>query len=248
MSMPILELRDVEKSFGGLMAIHDLSLTVNEGELRCVIGPNGAGKTTLFNLISGALRPDEGEVLFQGQRLHGVSVMQRSRLGIGRKFQSPNIFANLTVEDNLRVAARGTQPIAGLLRSTRVASLEAKIEEILALILLDEKRNHVGLTLSHGEKQWLEIGMVLVNGPKLMLLDEPTAGMTPAETYQTSQLINDIAEETTTIVIEHDLKFIREIANIVTVLHYGTVLTTGPVDEIAQNEEVREAYLGTKEL
>lgn len=246
--MTILQLKDVTRNFGGLRAIDHLSLAVEDGELRCVIGPNGAGKTTLFNLISGVYQPDAGEVLYQGKPLNGLSVSERSRIGIGRKFQSPAIFGNLSVQENLEVAAFGKTRITKLVTGADSPDIQPQVEYILQTIRLAEKRDQLARTISHGEKQWLEIGMVLMSRPALMLLDEPTAGMTPSETHQTSLLIKEVAQETTTIVIEHDLKFIREIADIVTVLHYGTVLAEGPIDEISQNETVRQAYLGTKQL
>lgn len=245
--MAILEIRDVTKSFGGFRAIDSLSLSVDEGELRCIIGPNGAGKTTLFGLISGYLQPDKGLILFRGEVLNGLSVAQISQRGIGRKFQSPTVFGELTVLENLQVAIQGKAPLRHLLFA-RNGLASAKVEEILGLIGLNERRHLPAQSLSHGEKQWLEIGMVLATQPSLLLLDEPTAGMTPAETHKTAQLIQHISQQMTTIVIEHDLKFIREIGQIVTVLHYGAILAQGPIDEIAENQQVRQAYLGTRVL
>lgn len=229
------------------MAIDDLSLTVERGELRCVIGPNGAGKTTLFNLISGHIRPDKGRILFDGELLNGMTVSQISRKGVGRKFQSPSVFEDLTVEENLMVAACGNFSLGRLARS-RGDEVNPVVEEALGVIALAEKRDWPAGVLSHGEKQWLEIGMVLTGRPKLLLLDEPTAGMTPQETRKTAQLIRRISRHATTVVIEHDLKFIREIANVVTVLHHGSVLAEGPIDQIAKDPRVREAYLGSREL
>jgi urea transport system ATP-binding protein len=243
--MAILEVHNLTKSFGGLMAINNLSLSIDEGELRCIIGPNGAGKTTLFGLISGYLQPDKGHILFRGEVLNGLSVDQISRRGIGRKFQSPTVFGELTVLENLQVAIQGKSSLRHLI-FTRNSQASAMVEEILGLIELTEKRHLPAQALSHGEKQWLEIGMVLATRPRLLLLDEPTAGMTPAETHKTAQLIQRISQQMTTVVIEHDLKFIREIGQIVTVLHYGAILAHGPIDEIAQNQQVRQAYLGTK--
>ncbi|GIK41979.1 MAG: ABC transporter ATP-binding protein [Chloroflexota bacterium] len=245
--MAILELRGLTKHFGGLTAINNLSLSVNEGELRCIIGPNGAGKSTLFGLISGKIKPDQGQIVFKEQMLNGLSVQQISRLGIGRKFQSPTIFGDLSVLANLQVALNGKAAMRELLVPWRNGE-SAVIEEILSTIELQDKRHLPAQSLSHGEKQWLEIGMVLVSRPVLLLLDEPTAGMTPAETHKTAQLIRRIAQETTTVVIEHDLKFIREIGHIVTVLQHGSLLAQGPIDDIAQDQKVRQAYLGTKVL
>ncbi len=245
--MAILEIENVRKSFGGLMAIDDLSLTVEPGELRCVIGPNGAGKTTLFGLISGALRPDSGRITFDGRVLNGLSISQISRLGIGRKFQAPTIFENLTVLENLQVAAQAGQALRHLAFSSGPRS-DGVVGDLLEVIELGPKRHLAALALAHGEKQWLEIGMVLASRPKLLLLDEPTAGMTPAETHQTAELIRRISRQTTTIVIEHDLKFIREIGQIVTVLYYGSVLAQGTLDAISADEQVHRAYLGSKVL
>jgi urea transport system ATP-binding protein len=245
--MSYLEVRNVSKRFGGLVAIKELNFKINNGELRCIIGPNGAGKTTLFNLICGNLEPDEGDIVFKGERINGLSVAKRSLLGIGRKFQSPAIFGNLTVQENLEVAAWSKGSI-GQLTLSRTRKRTVDVEEVLERIDLHDKKDVVARSLSHGEKQWLEIGMVLTSHPSLMLLDEPTAGMTPAETHRTSLLIQRICEKTPAIVIEHDLKFVREIGTNITVLHRGEILAEGPIDEIAQDERVRQAYLGKKVL
>ena len=245
--MPILKIDHINKQFGGLIAINDLSLAVEERELRCIIGPNGAGKSTLFNLISGTLRPDAGQILFKGQSINKLSPARRNRSGIGRKFQTPRVFGGLTVIDNIRVSARGGLPLWKLTREDSEADI-LHTATILETIQLSSRQSDLAETLSHGEKQWLEIGMVLAGSPSLMLLDEPTAGMTPTETARTSQLINEIAKDMAVIVIEHDLKFVRQIANIVTVLHHGSVLAEGHIDTISNNEDVRRAYLGSKAL
>lgn len=245
--MKCLEVRNVTKRFGGLTSIKELNLKIEEGELRCIIGPNGAGKTTLFNLICGNLEPDEGQILFKGEPLNGLSVAERSLLGIGRKFQSPSIFGNLTVQENLEVAAWCRASIRQL-TSARIGKSSSQVEQVLERIELAEKKEVVAQSLSHGEKQWLEVGIVLASCPSLLLFDEPTAGMTPAETHRTSQLIKRICEETPAIVIEHDLKFVRDIGTNITVLHRGEILAEGPIDEIAQDETVRQAYLGKKVL
>ena len=245
--MAILELQNLSKHFGGLTAINNLSLTIDEGELRCIIGPNGAGKSTLFSLISGKIKPDAGQILFKGQRINKLSVQQISRLGVGRKFQSPTIFGDLEVLTNLQVALHGRASFRELIFPSQGED-RAIIEEVLDIIELREKRNLPAQSLSHGEKQWLEIGMVLVSQPILLLLDEPTAGMTPVETHKTAQLIQRISGETTTVVIEHDLKFIREIGHIVTVLQQGSMLAQGLIDDIARDQKVRQAYLGTRIL
>lgn len=242
-----MEVRDLTKHFGGLMAINGISLAIRRGELRCIIGPNGAGKSTLFNLICGTLRPDSGEVIFKGDTVNTLGLDERSRIGIGRKFQTPSIFATLTVLENLQVAAWGFASILGLMRGKQ-AAVQNLVEPVLEKVELQDRRHVTAETLSHGEKQWLEIGMAMARQPELLLLDEPTAGMTPAETHRTSQLIKGISRDTTTVVIEHDLKFIREIGQIVTVLHHGVVLVEGPIDVIASDDSVRHAYLGTREL
>jgi urea transport system ATP-binding protein len=193
------------------------------------------------------LEPDDGQILFKGKSLHGRSIAERSRLGIGRKFQSPAIFGSLTVTENLEVAALGKASIRKI-SSARAGKLQNQVEDGLAKIELGDKRNVIAQELSHGEKQWLEIGMVLTSNPSLLLLDEPTAGMTPAETHRTSELIQRICEEIPAIVIEHDLKFVREIGTKITVLQRGSLLAEGPIDEIAQDETVRQAYLGKKVL
>jgi urea transport system ATP-binding protein len=241
--MNCLEIVNVSKHFGGLIAIRGLNLQIGERELRCVIGPNGAGKTTLFNLICGNLEPDDGQIFFKGESLKGRSVAERSRLGIGRKFQSPAVFGSLTVRENLEVAALGKASIREI-SSPRDEKLRGRVEEVLSKIELVDKRDIVAQELSHGEKQWLEIGMVLTSNPSLLLLDEPTAGMTSAETRRTSEMIQRICEEIPAIVIEHDLKFVREIGRTITVLQRGSVLAEGPIDEIAKHETVRQAYLG----
>jgi urea transport system ATP-binding protein len=245
--MNCLEINHVTKRFGGLVAIEDLNLQIDERELRCIIGPNGAGKTTLFNLICGNLEPDDGQILFNNKSLRGKSVAERSRLGIGRKFQSPAIFGCLTVTENLEVAALGKATIRKV-SSARADKLKSQVEAVLAKIEFGDKRDILAIELSHGEKQWLEIGMVLTSNPSLLLLDEPTAGMTPAETHRTSILIQRICEEIPAIVIEHDLKFVREIGTKITVLQRGSLLAEGPIDEIAQDQSVRQAYLGKKVL
>jgi urea transport system ATP-binding protein len=249
--MAILEVENLTKSFGGLTAIDQLSLSVDEGELRCIIGPNGAGKTTLFGLISGSIAPDDGRILFAGGVLNGLTVAEISRRGVGRKFQSPTIFGELTVLENLQVARQGRSPLRDLIVSRNSQFAQTSVADILDTIELGDKRHLPAQTLSHGEKQWLEIGMLLATEPRLLLLDEPTAGMTPAETHKTAQLIRRIARQSTaatTVVIEHDLKFIREIGQVVTVLHHGAILAQGPIDQIAEDQRVREAYLGTKVL
>lgn len=240
----ILETHSLVKHFGGLHAIDGLSFSLQAGELRCLIGPNGAGKTTFFNLITGYLKPTKGSIYFKGASITGLSPHAICWKGIGRKFQVPNVFFDLTVLDNLRVSQHGKTTLGRLLFKVRDAEQSEEITEMLETISLQGKRDYPASSLSHGEKQWLEIGMVLINKPSLLLLDEPTAGMTAQETRETARLIKRLAQGLTTLVIEHDIKFVREIAEIVTVLHRGQILAQGPFEEIANNETVRNVYLG----
>ena len=240
----LLETRSLVKHFGGVHAIDGLDFSLQEGELRCLIGPNGAGKTTFFNLITGYLKPNNGTIHFQGGPITGLSPHVICWKGIGRKFQVPNIFYDLTVVDNLRVAQHGKTRLGRLLFKSGDLEQGEQIDEMLETISLQDKRDYLASSLAHGEKQWLEIGMVLVNRPSLLLLDEPTAGMTAKETRETARLIGRLSQGLTTVVIEHDIKFVREIAGVVTVLHRGRILAQGSFDEIAQDETVRNVYLG----
>jgi urea ABC transporter ATP-binding protein UrtD len=239
-----LVLEDLTLRFGGLEVLSGLSLSVPRGELRCIIGPNGAGKTTLFNLIAGTLRPHRGRVVFEDADITKLPTHERARRGIVRKFQVPSVYSHATVAENLRIAAAGSQNPFSLVRRGGHAAQHEAIEYALSATGLADMRALPASMLSHGQKQWLEIGMVLAARPKLMLLDEPTAGMTPAETRQTAHLIREIAEDVTTIVIEHDIKFLREIGDHVTVLHAGAVLADGTFADVEQNEAVRDVYLG----
>jgi len=240
----ILETQSLMKHFGGLQAIDGLDFSLQEGELRCLIGPNGAGKTTFFNLITGYLKPNRGNIYFKGASIAGLPPHAICWKGIGRKFQVPNVFYDLTVLDNLKVAHHGKTKLGRLLLRGQDAEPSERIDSMLETIGLQDKREYLASSLSHGEKQWLEIGMVLVNKPSLLLLDEPTAGMTAGETRETARLIKQLSQGLTTVVIEHDIKFVREIAEIVTVLHRGQILAQGPFEEIARDEMVRNVYLG----
>ena len=244
----ILETHGLMKRFGGLLATDRVDFFLLRGELRCLIGPNGAGKTTFFNLVSGHLAADGGTVLFNGRDITRLPLFEQTRLGIGRKFQSPSVFDELTVCDNLRVATRGKSSPFSLFIRRFDADYEALAQEVLEKVHLRGKKDLPASKLSHGERQWLEIGMVLANKPDLLLLDEPTAGMTPAETRETAALLKEITAEVSTIVIEHDLKFVREIASTITVMHKGGILTEGPIGEIAANAQVKKVYLGREVL
>jgi urea transport system ATP-binding protein len=243
-----LETRNLTKRFGGLVAIDDLSIKVRKGELRCLIGPNGAGKSTLFNLITARFHPNSGQILFMGQDITRLSAIDVCRKGVGRKFQVPSIFTDLTVLNNLRVARRGKDGLGSLLFTATEEQAERDVVKTLSDVRLDDQWDVRAGSLSHGQKQWLEIGMVLVNKPELLLLDEPTAGMTVEETHETAKLIKAITTGMTTVIIEHDINFVREMADIITVLHRGAFLAEGPIDEIAKNEMVRNVYLGKQEL
>jgi urea transport system ATP-binding protein len=243
----LLEVKNVTKSFYGMVAINNLSLDFEEGQLRCIIGPNGSGKTTLFNLITGYFQPTSGKVVYDGKDITKMSTSQISRLGTCRKFQNPNIFGDLTVEDNLRVAAISENSLMSFLRKSSDDEVLEQIDDVLQTIELSGKREWRAESLSHGEKQWLEIGMVLIKKPRIILLDEPTAGMTSSETSKTSELIRNISSSTTCIVIEHDLDFIRSLNGRVTVLNRGELLAEGSYEEIAANREVRDVYLGDEE-
>jgi urea transport system ATP-binding protein len=238
----LLEAQALTCRFGGLMALDGVDLIVKPGELLAIIGPNGAGKSTLFNVITGHVSPTSGRLKFRGKEVTGMPSHMLARLGIGRKYQVPTIFGSLSVRRNLAVAAYGRSPFGRLLWRPR--SVREKVEHLLEFLRLTRRADDAAATLSHGEKQWLEIGMVLANDPELMLLDEPTAGMTTRETRQTEALLKELAAGHTVVVIEHDIRFIREVAQRVIVLHRGRVLAEGTIAEIERNETVRDVYLG----
>ena len=247
MNEVLLEVKDLHKSFGALVVTEGLSLTFAAGELRCIIGPNGAGKTTLFNMITGTFRPDRGQVVFQGKDITNLQPYQICRRGLVRKFQVPTVFNELSVYDNLRLAFQGGIKLERLVFAKKGAPDEGeKITQILDEIHLSGREAVTAANLSHGEKQWLEIGMALAQRPLMLLLDEPTAGMSPQETMETSRIISKIADSTTTVVIEHDIKFLREIGNHVTVLHGGNVLMEGTFESVAADPLVRDVYLGRR--
>lgn len=243
----VLEIRDLHKSFDSHHVIKGFSLDVVEQTLSCLIGPNGAGKTTLLDLISGRLKPDSGSVRFRGDELSGESESAIARRGIGRKFQVPAVFKELSVRENLEISySRQVNPFRNMLKF-RDPAMRAKLEEVSALVSLEGRFNVMAGLLSHGETQWLEIGMTLMQEPQLLLLDEPIAGMTEGEIEQTVELLRAVRKHSTLIVVEHDMGFVRQIADVVTVMHMGTHLAQGKIDEIEANERVREIYLGTEE-
>ncbi|MBM3345796.1 MAG: urea ABC transporter ATP-binding protein UrtD [Betaproteobacteria bacterium] len=242
---PILYLDDISVSFDGFKALNKLTLTVMAGELRCIIGPNGAGKTTMMDVITGKTRPDEGTAFFgQTIDLLRLTEPQIARAGIGRKFQKPTVFENHSVFENLELAMKTDKRVKAAWRAKLYPAALDRIAETLLLIrLMDDVARPAGL-LSHGQKQWLEIGMLLMQEPRLLLLDEPVAGMTDSETERTAELFNTLAGKHSLIVVEHDMDFVGSIARTVTVLHEGSVLAEGPLDAVQADERVVEVYLG----
>jgi urea transport system ATP-binding protein len=242
----IIYLEDVTVDFDGFKALHDLNFFMDYRELRVVIGPNGAGKTTLLDVISGKVQPVSGRVIFgRNTELIGRRENEIAALGIGRKFQTPSIFANLTVRENLELSlARPSKGVFATLTARLLPAQRERVDATLATIGLAEHAEVRAGGLSHGEKQWLEIGMVLVQDSELLLVDEPVAGMTDEETEKTGRLLQAVAEDRSVLVIEHDMEFVRNIARKVTVLHEGQVLCEGPVDQIQKDERVMEVYLG----
>ncbi|MBI1397717.1 MAG: urea ABC transporter ATP-binding protein UrtD [Betaproteobacteria bacterium] len=242
---PILYLDDITVSFDGFRALNGLSLTVDAGELRCIIGPNGAGKTTMMDVITGKTRPDSGSAFFgQTIDLTRFTEAEIAHMGIGRKFQKPTVFENLTVVENLELAMKTDKRVRASLRAKLSKEDLGRIGETLELIRLETEAGRPAGTLSHGQKQWLEIGMLLMQEPRLLLLDEPAAGMTDEETSRTAELFRKLAGTHTLVVVEHDMDFIAEISRIVTVLHEGSVLAEGPMDVVKNDERVIEVYLG----
>ena len=241
----ILYLDGVSVSFDGFRAINNLSLVLRKGEMRAIIGPNGAGKTTMMDIVTGKTRPDKGEVFFNGTvDLTKHDEADIAMMGIGRKFQKPTVFESHTVEDNLVLSLKGPRSIFPALFHRRSADEDRRIDDILALTRLEARRDDLAANLSHGQKQWLEIGMLLAQDPKLLLVDEPVAGMTDAETAETARLLRDIARTHSVIVVEHDMHFVRELDVRVTCLHEGSVLSEGTLDFVSADERVVEVYLG----
>jgi ABC-type uncharacterized transport system ATPase subunit len=231
---PLLQANDLQIHFGGLVVLRGVSFTLASGEFCCIIGPNGAGKSTLFNILAGTLRPARGAIHFEGHNLIGLAIHRFARLGVARKFQVPSLFENLTVHDNLQVAGRGLD----------AAHRAMRIEELLDMLGLVERASLMAGELAHGHKQWLEIGMALMVGPKLLLLDEPTAGMTAEETRATADLLLGLRGRIAIIVIEHDMRFVRAVDSRTMVLHQGRIIADGAFAEIERNATVRDIYLG----
>lgn len=243
---PILYLESVSVSFDGFKALNNLSLYIDEGELRCLIGPNGAGKTTLMDVITGKTRPDSGSVYF-GQTIDLLQMDEPAiaKAGIGRKFQKPTVFEKLSVFENLELALAADKRVWLTLFAKLNPTQRERIEKVLETVGLTEHSSQLAGALSHGQKQWLEIGMLLMQEPKVMLIDEPVAGMTHQEIERTAQLLLSLQGERSVIVVEHDMEFVRSIAqNKVTVLHEGSVLTEGTMDEVQNDPRVIQVYLG----
>lgn len=241
----ILLVDGVSVSFDGFKALNNLSFSINYGELRCIIGANGAGKSTMMDVVTGKTKPDSGEVIF-GQAVNLLSMDEPSiaQIGIGRKFQKPTVFTNHTVFENLELAMKDDKRFFKTLFSRLSSTQKDKIEETMKLIGLKDLYNSQAGILSHGQKQWLEIGMLIMQEPKLLLVDEPVAGMTPQEVEKTAEILTTLSKENAVVVVEHDMEFIRSIAKKVTVLHEGSVLAEGSMDAIQNNEQVRKVYLG----
>jgi urea transport system ATP-binding protein len=246
MSQLLLGVEDVTKTFDGFKAISDLTFYLFEGELRTVIGPNGAGKSTFFDLITGRARPDKGTIEFGHTDLTALSEYEINRLGIGRKFQTPSVYVEHTVWQNLVLSVAGPRGVFSSIFHKWTSTEHDRIDELLKLVRLEAKRDWRAGQLAHGEKQWLEIGMLLAQDPKLLLVDEPAAGMTDEETQRTGELLISLAGKHSLIVVEHDMTFVRQIAQgrKVTVLHQGSLLCEGSFEQVQTNPKVREVYLG----
>jgi urea transport system ATP-binding protein len=241
----LLYLDGVTVSFDGFRALNNLSFVIESGEMRAIIGPNGAGKTTMMDVVTGKTRPDSGDVVFDGvHNLTRLDEAEIAELGIGRKFQKPTVFDSHTVFDNLELALKADHHVRATLLWRDTPDEHRRIDEILDIIRLTPLQNRIAGSLSHGQKQWLEIGMLLAQDPKLLLVDEPVAGMTDVETQQTAELLKQINREHTVVVVEHDMTFVRELGVKVTCLHEGSVLAEGTIDQVSQNERVVEVYLG----
>jgi urea transport system ATP-binding protein len=241
----LLYLDNVTVTFDGFRALNALSLTVDHAEMRAIIGPNGAGKTTMMDVITGKTRPNQGSALFEGS--HDLTALDEAaiaELGIGRKFQTPTVFEMHSVEDNLLLAIKNKRGPFSTLFSRPTRHERERMDALLERVRLTAHRHRNAGELSHGQKQWLEIGMLLAQEPKLLLIDEPAAGMTDQETADTADLLRDIAKTRAVVVVEHDMTFVRDLGVKVTCLHEGSVLAEGPLDAVSSNERVIEVYLG----
>ncbi len=240
----LLAVSGLTVSFDGFKAVNDLSFYVDQDELRVIIGPNGAGKTTVLDLICGRTKATDGSIKFKGRELTAMKEHQIVQAGVGRKFQNPSIYDDLTVFENLEISFPRGRSVWGALTFTRDAEVRDRVHAIAETIFLKDLLNERAEFLSHGQKQWLEIGMLLIQDPELLMLDEPVAGMSVPERRKTAELLNDIIKGRSVIVIEHDMKFVEDIARKVTVLHQGKVLAEGPLEAVKSDPKVIEVYLG----
>lgn len=240
----ILEIQNVTVSFDGFRALNSLSLKVRKNQMIAIIGPNGAGKTTLQDVITGKTKIEKGKVFFKNNDLSQFSEHEIANLGIGRKFQRPTVIENISVWNNLIIALKTNKGFLSSLFFQLDEEKYKKVLDVIKVINLENKKNYIAKKLSHGEKQWLEIGMLLMQQPELLLIDEPAAGMTEKETLNTSNLLKNISRDRTVIVVEHDMKFVENLEVEVVVLHEGSVLTNGPMSEVKRNKDVIDVYLG----
>lgn len=248
MSEKLLAVENLSVEFNKFIAVNNVSMTVEKGEMRVIIGPNGAGKTTLMDLVTGKTKPSSGRIHFDGQDITGkdASIISQ-KYGIGRKFQNPNVFDQLTVYENIEVALTGYTAVWKSFLYRRSGRNKERIGEVLNQIKLWEKRDLIAASISHGQRQWLEIGMVMAQDPKLIILDEPTAGMTAAETWKTGEMMLRLLDHHTVIVVEHDMAFVRQVAQKVTVMHQGALLAEGPFEKIEKDPRVIQVYLKDNE-
>lgn len=243
----LLETKDLTKSFGGLVAVNDVNFQVEKGELRAVIGPNGAGKTTFFNIIAGKIPPTKGEIWFKGENITQLPPYAITKKGIGRSYQVTNIFPKVTVFENVRLAAQATMVTYNFWKDVQyLDSINRRVTEILEKLKLVEQKDIKAANLPHGLQRHLEIGIALASNPELLLLDEPTAGMTEEETQHMMGLIEEISQGLTIVLVEHDMKFVMTLSKKITVLHEGKILAEGRPDEIRDNDEVQRVYLGKR--
>jgi urea transport system ATP-binding protein len=240
----VLSVEGLTVAFDGFKAVDDLTFYVQKDEVRAVIGPNGAGKTTVLDLISGRTKASGGEVKFNGKVLTGMREHEIVRLGVGRKFQTPSVYESLTVRENLEMSYPKGRTVFGAWRFERTPEVDAKVMEVAKTIHLESRLPEPAELLSHGEKQWLEIGMLLIQDPELMMLDEPVAGMSVSEREMTAELINRISKGRAVVVVEHDMEFVKRIAHLVTVLHQGKLLAEGKMEKVQEDPKVIEVYLG----
>ena len=243
----LLNLKDVSVSFEGFLALNNLNLTLSKGELRAVIGPNGAGKTTFLDVITGKVKPTKGDVFFKGKSLVGKKEHKIARIGVGRKFQSPRVFENLSVQKNLEISVSQYSSTIKLIANKPSEIKLEEVNKLMKIVNLSSQSEIKAGSLSHGQKQWLEIAMLLGQKPALMLIDEPVAGLTDEETELTADLLKSLSGENTVLVIDHDMDFIRRLESNVTVLNQGSVLCEGSMDEIQSDPKVIEVYLGKQE-